>query len=258
MAALLVVQAVALALLAVLVWGLLRSHAEILRSLHRLGAGVDPDGPGTGPRDQPVSIGTPRPRRPATAIATATAAVDLIGTSPRGEPVQVGVRTDGEDTLVAFLSSSCSTCAEFWRAFAGAPEALELPAGTRLVIVTRAMAEEDAGGIDRLAPDDHPVVMSTEAWRDYGVPATPYFIHVDGPTGEIVGQGAGATWSQVSSLLRQATGDDHLVRSRRSARQSVAEQEADVDRRLLAAGIRPGDPRLYPGRPADDEDEGAT
>ena len=194
-----------------------------------------------------------RPRRPAT--ATATAAVDLTGTSPTGQPLRVGVRTDGEDTLLAFLSSSCSTCAEFWRAFGGPLESLELPAGARLVIVTKGMAEEDAGGIDRLAPDDHPVVMSTDAWQDYGVPATPYFIHVDGSTGEIVGQGAGATWSQVSSLLRQATGDDRVAQNRRTARQSVADQEADVDRRLLAAGIRPGDPRLYPARPPEEDKE---
>jgi hypothetical protein len=39
---LVVVEAVAIALLALLVAGLLRSHAEILRSLHELG--VDPTG----------------------------------------------------------------------------------------------------------------------------------------------------------------------------------------------------------------------
>ena len=256
MAALLVLQAVALALLALLIWGLLHSHAEILRSLHRMGVGTDPASSDRA-REQPVPLGRRtdvQPRRPAT--ATATTAVDLTGTDPTGQPLRVGVRTDGQDTLLAFLSSSCFTCTEFWRAFDGPASSLDLPSGTRLVIVTKGPAEEDVAAIDRVAPAEHPVVMSSDAWKDYGVPTTPYFIHVDGPTGEVVGQGAGATWSQVSSLLRQATGDDAVSAGhagRRDARRRVADQEADVDRRLLAAGIHPGDPRLYPGRPAEDD-----
>ena len=43
MAVLVTVLAVVLALLTVLVAGLLRSHAEILRALHNLGAGIDPE-----------------------------------------------------------------------------------------------------------------------------------------------------------------------------------------------------------------------
>ena len=54
------------------------------------------------------------------------------------------------------------------------------------------------------------------------MPAPPYFIHVDGQTAEIVGQGAGVTWSQVSSLLRQATGADQLVRTVAACKASAA------------------------------------
>lgn len=223
MAVLVVVQAVAIALLGVLVCGLLRSHAEILRSLHRLGVNVDD--PASAPA---VSLASPRTR-----ASAVSAAVDIVGATPGGEAVQVGVVGARHDTLVAFLSSGCSTCAEFWRAFAQPPAALRLPADTRLVIVTKDPAEESARRVRELAPDGVPVVMSSQAWKDYGAPVTPFFMHVDGPSGAIAGQGTGGTWAQVASMLAQARGD---------------EGEADVDRKLLAAGIKPGDPSLYPSR----------
>jgi hypothetical protein len=40
-----------------------------------------------------------------------------------------------QNTLVAFLSSGCSTCADFWESFGGSGPAL--PFGTRLVVVTK-------------------------------------------------------------------------------------------------------------------------
>ena len=75
---LVVLEAVVIAVLAVLVFGLLRSHADILRSLHRLGAGEDleaaavPFGPGRGCR---------LPDR-------GTAAADLSGSRPGGGAVR--------------------------------------------------------------------------------------------------------------------------------------------------------------------------
>ncbi len=50
MTALVVALTAVVALLSLLVVGLLRSHAEILRRLHELGAGLDPDPEGTSPR----------------------------------------------------------------------------------------------------------------------------------------------------------------------------------------------------------------
>jgi len=44
MTALVVVEALAIVMLGILVAGLLRSHAEILRSLHQLGVGLDDGG----------------------------------------------------------------------------------------------------------------------------------------------------------------------------------------------------------------------
>jgi hypothetical protein len=52
--AVLIIESVVLVLLTLLVAGLLRSHAEILRRLHALGAGLDPDTLAT-----PVSLSRP-------------------------------------------------------------------------------------------------------------------------------------------------------------------------------------------------------
>lgn len=248
MAALVVVEAVAITLLGVLVVGLLRSHAEILRTLHRLGAG-HPLADGKAPNQEAsVPLGPPR-------LSSTSEAVDLVGTTPAGEAIQIGVRNARHDTLVAFLSSGCGTCGEFWRSFASTTP--DVPPGTRLVIVTKSPAEESVSRLRELAPATVPVVMSSHAWQDYGVPVTPYFLHVDGPTGKVAGQGTGGSWDQVRSLFSQSRGDDggagrHAGRRPTTAfgphRPTVAEVEAGVDRKLLAAGIRPGDPSLYPSR----------
>ena len=94
MAQIVAVQAVAIVLLGLLVVGLLRSHAEILRKLHELGAGLDPDAaPG-------VTSAVPAPVR-----RTASTGFDLSGTTPGDEAVRIGVVGARQSTLLAFLSS---------------------------------------------------------------------------------------------------------------------------------------------------------
>lgn len=247
MATLVVLEALAIALLGVLVVGLLRSHAEILRSLHELG--VEPNhehqSPDAVPGSTSVAVGGPRPLvtsrsgRP----VTGAKASDVVGTTPEKEIVHVGVVGANHDTLLAFLSSGCHTCAGLWQTLAeGSP--VDLPDRTRLVVVTKDPEQESLSRIRELAPTHVPVVMSTGAWQEYGVPVTPYFVHVHGASGEVVGQGSGATWTQVLSLLRQATHDDHSG-GRRPRVPSPVEEQEDVDSKLLAAGIRPGDSSLY-------------
>jgi hypothetical protein len=215
-AAVLVIQTVAIGLLGLLVVGLLRSHAEILRQLHALGAGADPDAP------SPV---------PAPVRRSAATGFDVAGTTPADEAVRIGVVGARQGTVLAFLSSGCLTCGEFWKAFA-APGRLDVPGGARLVIVTKGPESESVSRIGELAPRSVPVVMSTEAWLEYKVPATPYFVYVDGPTGRIVGEGSAGTWDQVVALWSQALADG---------------VEARADRELLQAGIVPGHRSLYPG-----------
>jgi len=221
MVAVVTILAVAVVLLGLLVVGLLRSHAEILRKLHELGAGLDPD--------MTVPVSAPVRRSAATGF-------DVAGTTPDDETVRVGVVGTRQNTVLAFLSSGCLTCGSFWESF-GATDRLAVPGGARLVVVTKSPDAESQSRIRELAPRSVPVVMSSAAWEEYKVPHTPYFVYVDGPSGRIVGEGSAQTWAQVVSLWSQALADD-------AARSGGG--DARADRELLQAGIAPGHESLYP------------
>ncbi|HUF85248.1 MAG TPA: hypothetical protein VMQ81_11730 [Acidimicrobiia bacterium] len=255
MVVLVTLLAVVVALLALLVAGLLRSHAEIIRALHELGADLDPDSRGR--RGQPAAV--PAPRREG-----GRRGVDVSGETPDGDAIGIGVVGAEHATLVAFLTSGCVTCADFWDAFGNLDE-LAVPGDARLVVVTKSGGNESVSKLRQVAPADIPVVMSTPAWEAYDVPVAPYFVYVDGPSGEVLGEGAASTWERVVSLLSQALEDagvDVGSRSRRHRRRRPrgdAAREARADRDLLAAGIHPGHPSLYP-RSEDDlrQTEGQT
>ena len=226
MIAVVIAEGVAILLLGLLVAGLLRSHAEILRALHDLGAGVDPD-------DSPRA-------RSRTAAArggvTGGAAHDVAGVDPRGDAVAVAVAGAEHDTLLAFLSTGCDTCRPFWTAMNGD---LGL-AGTRVLVVVS--DEESESELARLVGPQVEVVASTAAWEAYEVPGSPHFVYVDGPAGRVVGEGTGPDWPAVRSLLTQANAD-------LAARQGPVDVEwrdnpARIDSELLAAGIGPGHPSL--------------
>jgi len=263
MLALVVLEALLIVVLGVLVVGLLRSHAEILRRLHELGAGVYEDDDADAAsgvtstielRERPeirTRDGVPEPREVAT-----VGGHDVSGVTPTGSGKAVGVVGTEHSTLLAFLSSGCGTCVDFWRAFASG-QAADLPGrDTRLVVVTKGPEDESVSAVRELASDRHVTVMSSEAFDDYGVPVSPYFILVDGPTGQIVGEGAAANWSQVANLLRQAAADAGISTEGASIRtasrpRSNDEREARADADLAAAGIRPGHPSLYPAAEPD-------
>ena len=222
------VETVLLALMVVLVAGLLRSHAEILRRLESRGAaGEAPPGPEVTPRR---SDGDP--------------AFDVAGVTPARQPVGIAVNGAAQDTLVAFLSSGCLTCRGFWDALRDG--SVQAPGGARIVVVTRDPSHESPSKLRALAPDDVPVVMSSEAWDDYSVPMSPYFVYVDGPTGTIAGEGTAQTWPQVLSLVTDAlddAGEDDGLRP--------GDRFERADRELAAAGIAPDHPSLYePDDPA--------
>src|SRR4029079_9053304 len=93
---------------------------------------------------------------------------------------------------------------------------------------------------------------------DYGVPGSPYFVLVHGPSGRVRGEGTGPDWDQVSSLLERATGEvAHAAQpaaNRVRKPSSDADRESRIDTELLAAGVPPGDTSLYtPPTPAGDE-----
>jgi hypothetical protein len=234
--------AVVVALLGVLVAGLLRSHAEILRALHELGVGVDPDQPAA-PRP-----GLDVPRRPP---ATRTAH-DLAGVTPDGDALSVSVVGVDHPTLVAFLTSGCSTCAEFWTALDDVGRR-HVPGDARLVVATKGPEAESPGRLRKFAPADVPVIMSSAAWDDFDVPVAPYFAYVDGPSGAVVGEGAASTWEHLQGMLEQALADAGMQLGRRRHRRGTSnrDREARADADLRRSGIEPGDPSLYPRTEAD-------
>ena len=126
---------------------------------------------------------------------------------------------------------------------------MPLPEGARLVVVAKSSSEESPAAIADLAPRGVTTVLASAAWDDYDVPGSPYVVCVDGPSGTVKGEGTGASWTQVADLLAQATGDlgfNQASRARRLRKtRPEAERESDIDAALLAAGILPGDDRLY-------------
>jgi hypothetical protein len=226
MTAVLIIEGLAIILLAVLVVGLLRSNADVLRALHELGAG-EPGAQAGRSRHQ-----HPAPER----IGTAP---DVSGSTLSGSAVHVGVSGTGHPTLLAFLSTGCSACLGLWEGLATGVGRIGRD-DTRLVVVTKGPEAESDSRLRELAPEDIAVVQSTEAWTDYEVPVSPYFVLVDGPSGSVIGEGSAGSWSQVTSLMTQALADAGTDRSDR-----IENGELRADAELRKAGILPGDPSLY-------------
>ena len=204
MVAIVSIETVLLVLLVVLVAALLRSHAEILR---RLG---------------PEGAEPPRLPDPPSAVRGETSAPEVAGVTPAGDAIKLSL--SGGPTLLAFLSTGCTSCARFWETLGEHP----LPDRLQPMIVTRGPDREQRSKLRSIAPAAVPVVMSSEAWEDYAVPGSPYFVLVEG--GEIRGEGVATTWDALASLVGDAV-----------------EEQRGVDERLAAAGIGPDHPSLFPG-----------
>ena len=250
MLALVIVQTVLVILLTVVVVSLLRSHADILRRLHAAGLDSESgsaDGHTHGGRTQDVPLrtrsGVPEP---SAAVGSGRSAVPIVGERPSGASATVEPGVGSDLTLVAFLSSGCTTCAEFWEALS---DPVDLPGNARLLIVTGGIDREEPLDVDRLAPSWATTIMSTEAWDDYEVPASPYFMLV-APGGAIVGEGAALTFDQLTSLVQRAVSSDNTPPTMRRGpgRRTTAKRLEDTDEELLAAGITPEHPSLYPDK----------
>ena len=262
MTVVIVVLTVVVLVLCVLVVGLLRAYATVLARLHQLdgggselaatsatGAGSAPPfrtAEGVMPFDRAdAERRAPRqtdPGRPAWA-----AAHDIVGQGLSGEVVSVRTVGVAHDSVIVFLSSGCSGCTTFWEQLADR-RGLAAVGDSRVVVVTKSAEDESPSVLRELCPPDVDLVMSSAAWADYDVPGSPYVIVADGGTGRVKGEGSGTSLTQISGLMQQAYGDGasfgggrRIVKPR-----SDAEREVDVDRALLAAGIAPGHPSLYP------------
>lgn len=246
------------ALLTALVVGLLRSHAEILRALHDLGVNLEVDHEVRASAGRSVTSSPHAPRRTAPGVAPARSeaepfgpAHDITGVLASGGAAHVAVAGTSHATVLAFLSTGCGTCGAFWEALAQ-PESVELPGpNTRLVVVTNGPDAESPAAVAELAPPGVVTVMSRDAWDDYNVPVSPYFVLVDGPSSRVIGEGAGTSWEQVMDLLSRSVADAGSsagsARTRTDRTRMSGQDRADwVDAELRAAGIEPGDPSLYP------------
>jgi hypothetical protein len=234
MLAITIVEGVALVLLGLLVVGLLRSHAEILRALADLGAGIGPDGP-----DRQTSIQLAADGGSA-GEGVGGPAHDLQGETLDGETVAIGVVGASQDTVLAFLSAGCYTCEPFWKALSGS---VEIPNNARIIAL--AQAADNISKLRTLAGPELLVLVSDSAWTDYQVPGSPHFVGVNGASGTIAGEGTASNWPQIRDLL------EHATRGARSARDgAIAVDPRDnaerIDRELQAAGIGPGHASLYP------------
>lgn len=224
MTAVVVIEAVVIVLLVILVAGLLRSHAEILRKLDRLGAGEDPATP----------LADPRPR----SVGFEEAPMKTVtGLTPTGADRSISLDNGRSPTLVAFLSSGCASCQIFWEEVGHHPE-LPLP-GTRTVVVTKGSDAESPARIASLAPGGVDVIMSSDVWDTFRVPLTPYFMLLD-PEARVVGEGSALNWDQLLGLLRQSIAD-----SPNPGHLDTAGRARFTDERLSESGIEPGDPSLY-------------
>ncbi len=80
MIVLVIAQTIAIAILTVIVFGLLRTHADILRALDRAGVPLEETGTPSSPVMGPVAVDSPGRIDPDP--------IDIVGTVPGGGPVK--------------------------------------------------------------------------------------------------------------------------------------------------------------------------
>jgi hypothetical protein len=234
MSVLAIVETVLLLVAIVYIVALLRSHADILRRLAVLEEGGVARTPTT-------------PVRAAPSGGEVTFAEAISGATLDGDSVTLSFGAGSPATLLAFLTSGCTSCAPLW---AGLREAAELESlAERVVVVTHDSTRESPSRVRRLAPAVAEVIMSTRAWEDYAVPSSPHFVLTDG-SGGIRGRGTALSWSQLETMVDDARKDAVTP----AAARTTEERAARSEQTLARAGIGPGHPSLFPSAADDDEE----
>jgi hypothetical protein len=217
MTAAVVAEGIAVLLLGALMFNLLRTQAKVLQVL----------GDTTNRRSTPPApvAGPPRQARPSRAGQRAT---DVAGVDATGAPAAFGFVEDPVAVLL-FLTTSCSTCQQFWAALgapgetgaAGAKDAASetlrlpgtppisdaprlpgtarLPGTPRVVIATPGAALESRSRVRELAPPAVPLVMSADAWKDYEVTGSPFAVVIR--HGIVAAEGPVVAWENLVELL---------------------------------------------------------
>jgi hypothetical protein len=238
---LVVAEALALLVLGIFVVALVHSYAGLVAKVEELS--------GSAPR-RGVIQGSQRRAAPSPQAPEGPVVQSVTGVTPVGDGVVIPLVGVERDTLLAFLTSTCTSCQRFWSELEDTAGEV-LPPQLRLVVVPKGPDKESPSAILEAAPSACDVVMSSEAWLDFNVPGSPYFVLVGAATGTVIGEGTALSWPRVLDLAAVATGDDFLAEGAwRDTRKPVSDlrREEDVDRLLLDAGILPGDPSLYPNR----------
>ncbi len=101
----------------------------------------------------------------------ATVPVDIGGVTPKGDFLAVTIVESVDPVLLVFVSSSCLGCRDLWEGTAELRASL--PEGVHIVLVTKGPEHEDVTAIAALDPGDMPIVMSSQAFRDYRVGGPP-------------------------------------------------------------------------------------
>jgi hypothetical protein len=223
-----VVEGVLLVAALLFVVALLRSYAEILRRVASL----------------EETLGTSQRVAPGSEAHAGGGVSEIVGVTPRGDAVKLSLRSGSSRTLLAFLSTGCSACEALWSELHDSPG---LPRDVRLVVITKGPDLERPARLDAHALRID-LIMSTQAWEDFAVPATPHFVLVGASDG-ILGRGSAASWKQILNLVADADEDIGFHRARTTEQRAQRAEQA-----LAAAGIGPGHPSLYPAGSADDQE----
>jgi hypothetical protein len=161
----------------------------------------------------------------------ATTGCDIDGVDPAGARRSIGIVDSGEPVFLLFLSSSCQGCRDLWEGLDELRHALG--PRVRVVVVTRGPEQEDAATVARLAssaarvaspvaspsdPGAHgsghgsghgaaEVVMSSQAYLDYGVGGPPFYALTLGREVRTEGVAWGVS-ETAGSVLRALAGPD--------------------------------------------------
>ncbi|MGH2893144.1 MAG: hypothetical protein ACRDPM_07740 [Solirubrobacteraceae bacterium] len=225
-----IVVAVLLVVALVYIVALLRSHADILRRL----AALEAHSAGRAPAPAAVQSG------PVVGGGEVATAAPISGTTLQGDSATLSFGPGSPVTLLAFLTSGCTSCAPLWE---GLDEARDLASlARRVVVITHDSMRESPTRLERLAPSGTEVIMASAAWADYAVPGSPHFVLTDG-AGGILGRGSALSWSQLETMVADARADARVAAQPAHGTADRAERSEGA---LASSGIGPGHPSLYP------------
>jgi hypothetical protein len=162
--------------------------------------------PDVGPLSDPAFVAGLRPVPSVSSDAwSRRPAADLTGVSPEGSRLEVRLGDCGGQVLLAFLTTRCDGCDEFWAGMADTG-AEGLPSSVSTVVVTRGPETVDRAEVARAASGTSgvPVVMSDQAWVDYQVMGYPFFILVDATERCVIGETVGFGWAEIVAMVRSS------------------------------------------------------